>query len=226
MKPTGKAKRALDAAMTAILLLLMAFGLVGEAAHEWLGVGLLVLLVLHHVLNRKWLCAIAKGRYTPLRVAQSALALGVLVCTLGSMGSGVMLSRHVFAFLPKRGGSALFARLHLLFAYWGFVFMGLHLGLHWSAILAAAQKRCKPSKPRALVLRLAAYLFAAYGCVCFWRRDVGLYLLQKSHFVFYDFSEPVYGFLFDYLAIFSLFVLLGFCAAKALRKLGQKRRQA
>ena len=36
MKPILKIKIAVDAAMTVALLLLMAYGLVGEAAHEWI----------------------------------------------------------------------------------------------------------------------------------------------------------------------------------------------
>ena len=43
-----------DIAMTAALLLLMAFELVGRQAHEWIGIVMFVLFVIHHILNRKW----------------------------------------------------------------------------------------------------------------------------------------------------------------------------
>lgn len=39
--------------MTVALLLLMAYGLVGEAAHEWIGMGMFALFVAHHILNRR-----------------------------------------------------------------------------------------------------------------------------------------------------------------------------
>lgn len=51
MKPKQILKIITDIAMTAILLLLMAYSLVGEAVHEWLGIGMFVLFILHHVLN-------------------------------------------------------------------------------------------------------------------------------------------------------------------------------
>lgn len=51
MKPILKIKIAVDAAMSVSLLLLMAYGLVGEAAHEWIGMGMFALFVAHHVLN-------------------------------------------------------------------------------------------------------------------------------------------------------------------------------
>ena len=47
-------KRLTDLAMTVLLLLLMAYSLVGEAAHEWLGTAIFALFVLHHFLHGKW----------------------------------------------------------------------------------------------------------------------------------------------------------------------------
>ena len=74
MKPILKIKIAVDAAMSVSMLLLMAYGLVGEAAHEWIGMGMFALSVAHHVLNRRWIQAVPRGRYTPLRIVQTALA--------------------------------------------------------------------------------------------------------------------------------------------------------
>ena len=51
MKPILKIKIAVDAAMSVSMLLLMAYGLVGEAAHEWIGMGMFALSVVHHVLS-------------------------------------------------------------------------------------------------------------------------------------------------------------------------------
>ena len=72
MKPILKIKIAVDAAMSVSMLLLMAYGLVGEAAHEWIGMGMFVLSVAHHILNHRWIQAVPRGRYTPLRVVQTA----------------------------------------------------------------------------------------------------------------------------------------------------------
>ena len=52
MKPV--VKRVVDFLMTAALLLLMAYSLVGEAAHEWIGMGMFLLFLVHLILNRKW----------------------------------------------------------------------------------------------------------------------------------------------------------------------------
>ena len=146
----------------------------------------------------------------PLRIAQTALAGLIFLCMVGSMISGIVLSRHVFAFLPRHGGYELAGKLHILCAFWGFVLMSLHLGMHWNMLLTMARKHLRPNQIRTWVLRIAGYSFAAYGAVAFVRRDVGLYLLLKSHFVFFDYSEPLIAFLLDYLAVMGLFVAVGF----------------
>ena len=221
MKPTMKCKLAVDAAMTVALLLLMAYGLVGEAAHEWLGMGMFALFLAHHALNRKWLLVIGTGKYTPVRMIQTLLAGVIFLCMLGSMVSGILLSRYVFTFLPKHGGYEAAQEAHILCAYWGFVCMSLHLGLHWSMMLATARKHLKPSPLRTWSLRLAGWLWALYGTFAFHRRGVGLYLLLKSHFVFYDYSDPVIFFLIDYLSVMALFVLVGYYFIQGLKRLAR-----
>ncbi len=221
MKPVMKVKISIDAAMTLALLLLMAYGLVGEAAHEWLGMGMFALFVAHHILNRKWLLAVGKGKYTPIRMVQTALVGIIFLSMSGSMISGIVLSRHVFAFLPKHGGYELAQQVHILCAYWGFICMSLHLGFHWSMMLAMARKHLQPSSMRTWSLRLIGWFWAAYGMFAFRRRGVSLYLLLRSHFVFYDYTEPLVRFLLDYLAVMSLFVLAGYWLARALRPKGQ-----
>lgn len=219
MKSVRKIKIAVDAAMSISMLLLMAYGLVGEEAHEWIGMGMFVLFVVHHVLNRRWIKAVPQGRYTPLRMVQTALAGLILLCMLGSMVSGIILSRYIFSFLPKHGGGELTGQVHLLCAYWGFVCMSLHLGMHWGMILSMVRKHLQPSPLRTWILRLIGWLWASYGVFAFRRRNVGLYLMLKSHFVFYDYSEPVIFFLIDCLSVMVMFVLIGYCISQAVKKI-------
>ena len=113
-------RRLVDLLMTVVLVLLMAYFLTDQEIHEWLGAGMLVLFIAHHILNRKWLKALGRGKYTPYRILQTILALLVLLCMLGSMLSGIWMSRYVFDFLPTQGRMGLARAAHLLCAYWGF----------------------------------------------------------------------------------------------------------
>lgn len=219
----AKVKIAVDIAMTVLLMLLMAFELIGRTAHEWIGLGMFLLGILHHILNRKWSKSLCKGRYTPFRVLQTVLAVLVLVSMLGSMVSAIFISRDVFAFLPIRGGRGFGRTLHMLAAYWGFVFLSVHLGLHWNMLMGMAGKLWKrPSRVRTYALRIAGACIAIYGMVAFIRRGIPGYLFLRTQFVFFDFEEPLFFFFLDYLATMGLFVWLGHYLAKAMRRM-QKR---
>ena len=100
----GKIKIVIDIAITILLLALMSYELIGAATHEWLGISIFLLFILHHVLNRKWLGSMGKGKYTPARILQTALVVLALISMLGSMFSGIILSRHALAFLPIHSG--------------------------------------------------------------------------------------------------------------------------
>lgn len=163
--------------------------------------------------------AIGKGKYTPIRMVQTVLVGIIFLSMSGSMISGVVLSRYVFAFFPKHGGYEFAQQVHILCAYWGFVCMSLHLGLHWSMMLAMARKHLPSSPLRTWSLRLIGWLWAVYGAFAFRRRGVSLYLLLRSHFVFYDYSESVLIFLIDYLSVMVMFVLIGYYASQAIKKI-------
>ena len=106
-----------DLGMTVLLMLLMAFELIGQTAHEWIGAGLFLLFLLHHILNWNGSRSLFRGSCTPVRMLQALLTALVLLTMLGSLVSAVLISREVFAFLPIQGGRALGRSLHMLCAY-------------------------------------------------------------------------------------------------------------
>ena len=119
----------IDVCMTVCLLFLMPYSLLGETLHEWLGIVMFVLFVTHHVLNRKWMAAVTKGKYTPFRIVQTLIVFVMLVLMLGSMVSGVLLSNHIFRAVRIAGSSMAARQVHMFCAYWGFTVMSVHLGI-------------------------------------------------------------------------------------------------
>lgn len=218
MNPKKIRKIIVDLGMTLLLLLLMAYELVGQALHEWLGVGMFLLLVLHHILNGKWGRNVRKGKYTAFRILQTILVFGVLLSMLGSMISGVILSRHVFSFLPLQGGRAFARNLHMVCGYGGFVLMSLHLGIHWTMMIGIVKKyRKEDASSLTWLLRGIAALIAGYGLYAFIKRDIGSYILLKNQFVFFDFEEPLLLFFLDYAAVMGLFVFVGHYISQVLK---------
>ena len=229
MQPKMIGKIIVDLGMTILLMLLMAFELIGRTAHEWIGAGMFVLFIVHHILNRKWSGNLFHGKYSSYRSLQTVSAVLVFLAMLGSMVSAVLISREVFAFLPISGGRSFGRTLHMLCAYWGFLFLSFHLGVNWNMILGMAGKLCrKPSKLRARLIRTAGVLIAAYGVYALLRRGIPSYLFLQTQFVFFNFEEPLIFFFLDYLAVMGLFVFAGHYAGKAVRGLlkSQVRRQS
>ena len=197
MKPKAAMKIAVDILMTLALLFLMGYQFWQDAAHEWAGTGMFLLFILHHILNGNWHRAVFRGRYTPARVFQLVIDLLVLLAVIGLMVSGVILSNHVFAFLPIRGGMGFARLLHMAASYWGFVLMALHLGLHWGMVLGMGRKALRPSRIRRVLLPVLGGCVAVYGLIAFLRRDLITYMhlyagadplrvfrLQRAHSAF------------------------------------------
>lgn len=100
-----KMRIVIDSGMVLLLPLLMAYSLVGEAAHEYLGIGMFLLFIAHHILNIAWWKHLFHGRYTPLRIVGTMVNLALAIIMLALPISGMILSRHVFKFLHL-GGAA------------------------------------------------------------------------------------------------------------------------
>ena len=143
------ARISIDFIMTILLLLLMARQFTGDFAHEWIGVGMFILWILHHVLNFKWHGHLFKGKYTPFRIVQALVNLLLFLSMLGTMVSAIILSHEVFDFLPISGGLIWARPMQICCSFWGFILMALHLGLHWNMILGMIRKISGPiqSKP-------------------------------------------------------------------------------
>ena len=62
MTAKRKTKMVVDMFMVSLLPILMAYSLAGEAAHEWIGLSMMVLFLMHNSLNAPWYKNILKGR--------------------------------------------------------------------------------------------------------------------------------------------------------------------
>ncbi|MCM1194253.1 MAG: DUF4405 domain-containing protein [Acetatifactor muris] len=220
-KRRGKMRMVIDLAMTVLLPLLMAYEMIGSAVHEWLGMAMFLLFVLHHALNFQWHKSLFKGRYTAFRIFGTAIDCLLLLLMIGLMGSGLVLSRHVFAFLPVTGGRAAARLVHLFASYWAFALMSLHAGFHGSMIMGMIRNVTKTSGQsaiRTIVLRSMAVIVALYGGYAFVERQMVEYMFLRNQFVFFDFDEPILFFLMDYVAMMGLFAIAGYYLSKLLHK--------
>lgn len=223
MKGKARIKWTLDVLMTIALFFLMGYQFWGETAHEWIGAGMLILFIAHQVCNRSWYKGLFRGRYTPVRILQCVINILTLAAMLALLYSGIVMSRHVFVFLPVQGAMALARRLHILGSYWGYLFMSLHLGLHWGMILNVTVKRHMPRQKYQAAGFVISMFIAAYGSYVFIKRDFLTYLFLLSEFVFLDYEESRLVFLLDYLALMGLCIFIAYYTVKSVKRIGARR---
>lgn len=170
--------------MTVLLLLLMAFQVTGDRLHEWFGAGMLLLFILHNILNIKWYGNIFKGKYTPLRIFQTAVNIAVLGAMLCLGFGGVVMSRHVFAALPVNGPMATARSMHLSASYWGFVLMA-----SISDFIGEWQWECSKNIKGKKTSRSGCVDGSSNcGCYCCVRTCL---LCTKRYFFLYDTEKPI-----------------------------------
>lgn len=222
----AKIKILLDAMMMFLLLFLMGYQLWGEAAHEWAGAAIFLLFILHNILNLAWYRNLFKGRYNPMRIAVLIVNVLLILTMICLMVSSVILSRYAFAFLPVHGFMSLGRMMHMAAAYWGFVLIAAHLGLHWNMLLGMAERFIKAENHSAgarMAVVLAGTGIALYGFTVFIRRDLLTYMFLRTEFVFLDYNESMLLFYLDYLALMGLFIYIAHYGLKLLKKVSGRK---
>ncbi len=218
-------QRTVDAGMIILLPLLMAEIRIGQKLHEWLGAGMLILFIVHHILNTGWWKSFFKGRFTPSRCFSVTLGLLLLLDILALGVSGVMMSGFVFFFLPIRGGMMTARLLHLLASQWGLILMAAHLGLHLGQIMGAAPKLFRLSEKstvRTWVLRSVTLALSLYGIYALTTLHIPEYLFLQTHFVMFDETKPAAVYFSEIIAMIVLFAALAHSINKLLTKAGKR----
>lgn len=99
--------------------------------------------------------------------------------------------------------------MHMPAAYWGFVLMSVHLGLHWNKAVPFLRKHIS-----ATVLKMVPPIVAIYGIYAFIRNGFPSYLFLQSEFVFFDSSRYSVLFFIDMAAIIEAFAYIAYIAVK------------
>lgn len=196
-----------DLSMITLMPLLMAYSLVGETAHEWLGIAMAVLFIFHHLLNLSWYRRLFWGRYTAFRIVLTVVNTLLLADFLLLFYSGIDLSRHLMPFLPEMASASLSRMLHLSGSHWGLVLMSVHLGLHMSRFSVLFQMK-------RWVWAIPICIAAFYGGFAFIEMNFTSYLLPTSSFLFFDASQSLFGLVTKTVSVMVLFVLLGYIIAR------------
>ena len=218
MKVKRAAKFGVGIAMTVLFLSQMGYHMMDNRTHEWLGIALCLLFILHHALNGGWHRTLFKGRYSAQRLLLTTVDVLLTLSMAAVIVSAVMVSRHAFDFLGLhlRGVGR---QLHMPATMWAFVLTGLHLGLHWSMVLNAVRKKTwhKSSKVAAAALYVLLALVIGFGTYQFIHRGLWMELFRLREFAFLDYNEKLPYFYLSYIAILAVWAAVSYYLNQLLK---------
>jgi hypothetical protein len=209
----------IDLTMTILLLVAMAYHITGNAIHELVGVVLIILFMAHNILNKRWYSTIFKGRFNVRRILSIVVNLLFLVSMAVIIISGFPISSEVFPYIPVENDMIL-RQIHIQASYWGFIFMGVHIGMSWGTMINAVRKMTRitgTSRIRTISLRIIAVLIVVYGVQNSFEREMLSRLTIYNPFGWSS-DESSLGFLIDHLAIVGIYISGTHYALKFIRK--------
>ena len=211
-KITNIIKRIVDVLLTVLLLLLMALQVTGDVLHEWLGIGMTVTLIVHHILNRKWYAAAFKGKYSPYRIVMTAVNSLLLVSMTLTALSGMSMSGHAVPFMYGLINIMTARTLHLAISYWSFILMGVHIGLHMKSMTAKLPDKGKT------IFRVILTGISGAGLWLFLKNGIINYITFRTHFAFLDYQTAKWLVILQNLTMLMLFVLVGYILSEITQK--------
>ena len=200
--------------MTVLLLLLVAYQVTGEALHEWIGMGMTVLVIAHITLNRRWYGAVFRGKYNPYRKLTTAVNILLLLSFVMTPLAGMSMSAHAVPFLYGMMPVSFARRVHLAMSHWSFVLMGIHLGLHIPVMTA---KMKIEDKTRTAVTAFFS-IIAGIGAFLFLRSGWTDYMFFRSAFAFLDYEKAGVLVLLENLLMLVFWAFTGDQMAEICRK--------
>ena len=180
-----------------------------------------LLLIVHHILNRRWYANLLKGRYNAYRVVTvvvNTLLLGAIALTALC---GMSMSAHAVPFLYGLLPVSFSRQMHLALSHWSFVLMGFHLGLHIPAMTAGPKWSGKVKT----VLSLLCVPVAGVGVWLFVKNGLPDYMFFRTPFAFLDYEKAAVLVFAEKLAILTGFVLPGACCANLCKAFGKNGRK-
>jgi hypothetical protein len=193
MKMIVVKRLALPAAMAIFLLLSLAYWWLDNLPHEIFGTAMFSLLAWHIAVNRIWFRNLFKGRYDLRRAITLVFHLLLIANMMVLLVTSIVISKSVFSLIPIPDSINL-RDIHWFAAYWVMMIVGVHLGLHWSRVMAMARTTLRLSRmhpARTLMLRIAAALMMGFGVWSYLVLGVWAKLTFTYSLDFWDFTASV-----------------------------------
>ena len=179
-------KKSIDVVLTVLLLFIIAYQVTGEEWHEWLGIGMTALLIVHHILNIKWYGALFQGKYRTYRITLTALNTLLFISIATTAISGIPMSIYAVPSMYEKINLMLARKMHLAMSYWSFILMGIHIDFHIKAMTAKLANKVK------IIFTIISAVISSIGLWLFLKNGIPNYVFFKTHFAFLDCQLPLF----------------------------------
>lgn len=214
---------ALDFLAAVLLVAGLAYWWLGNLAHELIGTTMFVLIIAHNVFNRRVWTRARAGRYDGQRSLNGMVIVLLAAAMTALLATSILLSRDLIG-LKASANVSTARQMHSLAAYWGLVFVALHLGTRWSVVMTTLRNAIGlplASGPWLWALRAVTFGIALHGVSAFAELALGDKLLLIPSLDLWDFNEATARFFVNHL---SIMVLIGALAHYALEVVANRRR--
>ena len=140
--------------------------------HEIIGLCLIVLIIIHLILNRRYFKAILKGKFNKKRIFDVIVNIVFLASFILTCVFGILSSQEILTFLNIKNISIIY--LHKILAYICIIFLGFHLGITLKKFFKKIEKTIWK-----YVIYLAIIICGIYSCI---KIDFYSHLIGKTGF--------------------------------------------
>ena len=220
-KPIRRLALAVGASLC--LLLALAYWWQTNLVHELAGLAMFALVGRHVYLNRISLLNMFRGRSGEKGWVVSGLHLAFIANMLVLLATSLAISQSAFAWLPIPE-TVTVRDLHWVAAYWLVMTVGVHVGLHWSRVMAMTRSILRisgESTLRAWLLRILAAALAVFGIWSCGVLNLITKLTWNYSLDFWDFTASVAPFFMHWTGVLMLPAIVTYYLRRAAR-LGAK----
>jgi len=155
-----KKKIIVDILMFILMLLEFSRGYLPTILHEIFGICLSILVIIHLILNRNYFKNLFKVKYNIKMIIMLIINLGFFITFILSMIFGILSSQDLLTSLNIDNLNIV--KLHKQLAYLSLIFMGLHLGINFNAMLGKINIKNKIVK---YIIEILIILFGIYSFI-------------------------------------------------------------
>ncbi len=136
-----KFKIIIDMLLFIITIALFNIGLVGNLMHEILGTVMAILIVVHIILNFKWIKQVTKNfkKTNAKTKIMYIVDIFIMIIYLGTIICGILIANEIFNF--HMSSSLGLVLTHLTLGRLAIITMFIHLGLHLDRILKKVENK-------------------------------------------------------------------------------------